>query len=154
MAKVSLPDTDLRPRWRAALHAVGLRCTEQRVAVLSELDGSHAPLTHREMKERLAGFRWDSATIFRNLNDLCEAGLVVRIDAGDHVWRFELRLQAHPNNHAHFLCIVCRAVTCLHDVSIDDAARRLNISSNTSAVEDVLIRGRCAKCQRVPGKSK
>src|SRR5687768_17008524 len=84
----SVPDSRLR--WRTALREAGVRCTEQRLAVLSELETASAPLTHRDVLDRLAEYGWDSATIFRNLNDLCDCGLVARIDVGDHVWRFEL----------------------------------------------------------------
>jgi Fur family ferric uptake transcriptional regulator len=138
----------VRDRGRSALRAAGLKCTEQRLAVLRELERASAPLSHREMLARLSRFRWDPATTFRNLNDLCEAGLVARIDVGDHVWRFELQERTARRNsgHPHFLCLACGTVTCLHEVSTTDAALRLPVPDEVQMVEEVLLKGRCAKC--------
>jgi Fur family ferric uptake transcriptional regulator len=146
--RVSISDPAKRAKWRKALRDAGLKCTEQRLAVLHELELAEVPMSHREMHERLAHFQWDPATTFRNLNDLCEGQLVARIDVGDHVWRFELRPRAtqRPGHHPHFLCVSCGAITCLHEVSVVDAARRLTRSGSAAVVEEVLLKGRCADC--------
>jgi Fur family transcriptional regulator, ferric uptake regulator len=136
-----------RHKWRAALRAVGLKCTEQRLAVLAELETARAPLTHREMSERLAAFAWDQATTFRNLNDLWESGLVTRIDAGDHVWRFELR-HAHgeqSDQHAHFLCITCGEITCLAELPAREAIPAQ--AAGIGQVREVLLKGYCSVCE-------
>jgi Fur family ferric uptake transcriptional regulator len=100
------------------------------------------------MLERLASFHWDPATVFRNLNDLYERGLVARIDAGDHVWRFELhdRGEQSPGVHPHFLCIDCGTVSCLHDISVADTARRWKLPAGIRAIEEVLLKGHCGIC--------
>jgi Fur family ferric uptake transcriptional regulator len=138
-----------RTRWRQALRAAGLKCTEQRLAVLWELENAAAPLSHREMLDRLAPYHWDPATTFRNLNDLCQTELVARIDVGDHVWRFELRERAsqRESQHPHFLCLVCGNITCLHDVSVADAVKKLTPRSGSATVEEVLLKGRCQQCR-------
>lgn len=144
---MSIPDP-ARSRWRHALREVGLKCTEQRLAVLDELDSADAPVSHREMLDRLAHFQWDPATTFRNLNDLCERGLVTRFDLGDHIWRFELRKPAADteSRHPHFVCVACGAITCLHDISVATAARRLRVPSQVQSVDEVLFKGRCKDC--------
>jgi Fur family ferric uptake transcriptional regulator len=118
------------------------------LGVLRELELAESPLSHQDMLLRLADYCWDSATIFRNLRDLCDAGLVIRIDAGDHTWRFELAQRpAHQiARHPHFLCVACGAITCLHDISLSDAGRRLRIPSHVQQVEEVLLKGRCQNC--------
>lgn len=146
--RMSISDPATRSRWREALRVAGLKCTEQRLAVLRELEDAEAPVSHREMFDRLAHFQWDPATTFRNLNDLCDCELVARIDVGDHVWRFELREREsqRQSQHPHFLCVVCGNVTCLHDVYVADAAKRLTPRSGAAVVEEVLLKGRCAQC--------
>jgi Fur family ferric uptake transcriptional regulator len=147
MPRPSLTDPQIRARWRTTLHEAGMKCTEQRLAVLHELALAKEPVSHREMLERLAQYSWDPATTFRNLSDLCEAGLVTRIDAGDHVWRFELRAQGPSDaDHPHFLCVTCGAIVCLHQVAIADALSQLRIPRQVGAVREVLLKGTCADC--------
>jgi Fur family ferric uptake transcriptional regulator len=80
--------------------------------------------------------------------DLAEAGLLVRSDLGDHVWRFERKqTQAgHPGGHAHFVCVDCGGVSCLPALSVrvvraSGAPRALG----TKQVE-VQVKGRCDAC--------
>ena len=74
---------------RSAVRAKGLRATPSRLAVLELLRASDTPMSHGDVADRLATEAWDRATIYRNLTDLAESGLVRRTDVGDHVWRFE-----------------------------------------------------------------
>ncbi|MCU0880848.1 MAG: transcriptional repressor [Pirellulaceae bacterium] len=142
-------DPAVRLRWREVLHSAGIKCTEQRLAVLCELEHAVEPVSHREMLARLADYHWDPATIFRNLNDLCDVGLVRRIDVGDHVWRFELRSsEAERAEHPHFLCVQCGTITCLHEVAMNEALGPLRTSQPTLAVEEVLLKGKCPTCHR------
>jgi Fur family transcriptional regulator, ferric uptake regulator len=141
-------DPDVRLRWREVLHTAGIKCTEQRLAVLRELEQTAEPVSHREMLVRLADYHWDPATIFRNLNDLYDVGLVRRIDVGDHVWRFELRPTGTDSaEHPHFLCVQCGSVTCLHEVAIGEALGKLRMPQHVEAVEEVLLKGRCTTCR-------
>src|SRR5262249_51074671 len=78
-------------RLRGRIHAVGLRSTGSRLAVLRRLEQARTPVTHADIVNDLAPEGFDRATIYRNLIDLTEAGLASRTDLGDHVWRFELR---------------------------------------------------------------
>lgn len=71
-----------RAKWRQRLRDAGLRCTEQRLAVLLELENACVPISHREIMDRVGHLQWDQATTFRNLNDLCVAGILTRFDVG------------------------------------------------------------------------
>ncbi len=133
---------EIRDRVRAA----GLRCTTARLAVMRELAAAGSPVSHAEVADRLAAYGLDKATVFRNLNDLTEVGLVNRTELGDHVWRFELR---DPNasdggQHPHFMCIDCGSVTCLSDVEFDQATRKR--AAQIGVVTEILLKGRCRKC--------
>src|SRR5262245_58722967 len=97
---------------RAVVRARGLRATPSRLAVLELLRASDAPVSHGEVADRLAAHAWDRATIYRNLTDLAEAGLVRRTDVGDHVWRFEAVTEGHAVAHPHFVCTECGSVEC------------------------------------------
>ena len=110
--KTSAPDLDAI---RKTIRDAGLRSTHARVAVLNRLQETEGPLTHAEIADELAPFGYDRATIYRNLVELAEAGLLSRMELGDHVWRFELRRDAdeHDGDHTHFLCVDCGGVSCV-----------------------------------------
>ncbi|MCA9070948.1 MAG: transcriptional repressor [Planctomycetaceae bacterium] len=100
--------------FRSLMRAAGLRCTSARLAVLQHLRQADSPITHAELAEELVPFGFDKDTIFRNLTDLTEAGLLSRNELGDHVWPFEIRDpdDPHEGNHPHFVCIDCGKVAC------------------------------------------
>ena len=140
MAQRSTPD-DLR----TAIRAAKLRATPSRLAVLALLRGEAQPLSHGDVAERLAGQGWDRATIYRNLTDLAEAGLLARADLGDHVWRVEAVGHAAAR-HAHFVCTECGAVACLPGLELSTGAARGLPRSVKQRRVDVQVKGICDAC--------
>lgn len=134
-----LRDEDLR----ALLVQKNLRVTEQRLALLRELAKLRLPVSHAELTERLASSGLDRATVYRNLLALTDAGLLVRTQLGDNVWRFELprgEAGAH-GTHAHFVCTDCGDVSCLPE----DAVVLRGLAAR-SQVSEVQLRGKCGGC--------
>ncbi len=130
-------------RLRQLLQGSGVRVTDQRLKVLHELDQLRMPVSHTELADRLAGNGLDRATVFRNLVSLTEAGILVRTQLGDTVWRYELPRSegsAHTQ-HPHFVCTDCGDVSCLSDKNI--ALKNLPPKSE---VAEIQVRGRCSSC--------
>ena len=130
------------------LRAAGLRSTMARVAVLRELEAAPMPLSHADLVEALSHEGFDRVTLYRNLTDLTEAGLVMRTDLGDRVWRFELKHgdASHHEPHPHFTCTDCGAVTCLPLASVRiTPPRGAPKALSTSSVE-IQLRGLCDRC--------
>jgi Fur family ferric uptake transcriptional regulator len=141
---------DLKEGFRQRLREAGLRATAARVAVLDALTGRAAPLSHAELVEELGQQGWDRATLYRNLTDMAEAGILRRSDMGDHLWRYELQkpekeehgVEAHP----HFLCTTCGEVSCLpDDVLTLQPDPRLPKALQSGTVE-LQVRGICDRC--------
>ena len=136
-----LRDDDLRQ----LLVDRGIRVTEQRMTILRELAKLRLPTSHPELTERLSGSDLDRATVYRNLLSLTEAGLLVKTQLGDNVWRFEL-LQSgatEHREHPHFVCNDCGNIACLpaNSVALRGQAAR-------NQVAEVQLRGRCTDCAR------
>lgn len=131
---------------RGSVRAKGLRATPSRLAVLELLRASDSPMSHGDVADRLASQAWDRATIYRNLTDLAEAGLVARADLGDHAWRFEA-VGAGAAHHPHFVCTECGVVECLPDLEIrvPAATRRAPRALRAREVE-VQVKGVCDAC--------
>ena len=133
---------------QAEIRRHGMRSTGPRVAVLSYLSEANAPLSHTEICEALADKGYDRATIYRNLMDLAEAGVFVRSDLGDHVWRFERKQSraGHSSGHPHFVCVDCGEVSCLPALTVKVvAASGAPKALRTQRVE-VQVKGRCDAC--------
>lgn len=133
---------------RSAVRAKGLRATPSRLAVLELLRGSDTPMSHGDVADRLATQEWDRATIYRNLTDLAEAGLVRRTDVGDHVWRFEAVNGDHEASaHPHFVCTECGTVECLPEIELAVRAPR---SGADSGPRGSMSRGRTSARAKPP----
>ena len=138
----SAPDTS-RDLLKARIRAAGLRATPGRTRVLECLLSSSTPLTHAEVCDRLD--LHDRASLYRNLVDLTNAGLLTRTDLGDRLWRFEVAGDGdhEASAHAHFLCQSCGDVSCLPEeaVSLSDVPTWLQ-----AANVDIQVRGLCNTC--------
>jgi Fur family ferric uptake transcriptional regulator len=143
----ALPNLDeLRDRIRKA----GLRSTGSRISVLRTLETSDHPLSHPEMVGLLADAGYDQATVYRNLCDMTDAGLLARTDLGDHVWRFEVKRggASHSTLHPHFVCMSCGTVECLPDCKVQVGAGRGAPKAVRRQTVAVQLQGRCDDCER------
>ncbi|MGE0321981.1 MAG: Fur family transcriptional regulator [Polyangiaceae bacterium] len=134
---------------REALRTAGLRATIPRVRVLSALGAATTPLSHGDIADGLAEEGFDRATVYRNLIDLTDAGLVRRSDLGDHVWRFELASgdhHEHDDSHAHFVCASCGAVECLPVESVTLSPTRGAPKALKGSDLEIQVRGLCDSC--------
>ncbi len=79
---------------------------------------------------------------------MAEAGLLSRVDLGDHVWRFELRSgdPQHSDDHPHFVCTECGGVSCLSGVEVSIKPSPGTKRSAVGEVTEVLLKGLCAHC--------
>lgn len=105
------------------------------------------PVSHGELVGQLADQGMDRTTVYRNLVDLTDAGLVQRTDLGDHVWRFELKRGGGDElRHPHFTCTDCGAVCCLPEVTLSvKPGRGVPKALNRQKVE-IQLRGVCDDC--------
>lgn len=140
--------TPTRQDFRQQIRQAGLRSTTARVAVLKQLQRATAPMSHAELAEAIVPLGFDRATVYRNLMDLTEAGLVARGEYGDHVWRFELQREAHRHSaeHPHFVCTACGEVSCLTNVNVSITPLPGTQRSLMGSVSEILLKGRCARC--------
>jgi Fur family ferric uptake transcriptional regulator len=132
----------------ATIREAGLRVTQPRLAVLQVLEKQRGPLSHADLITALDGQGFDRVTLYRNLNDLADAGIIARTELGDHVWRFELRkrAEAHSGVHPHFTCTDCGSVSCLPgDVVQISRSGRVPKAVREHSVE-VSLRGVCDRC--------
>ena len=131
---------------RAMVRNVGLRSTHARIAVLRHFHRHGEPQTHADVAGALKHLGFNSTTVYRNLLELADAGLLTRIELGDHVWRFELSGSAAHPVHPHFLCVDCGAVACLDDSEADVRVPQLAKGNPIGQITEVLLKGHCSHC--------
>ena len=107
-----------------------------------------SPQSHADIVADLQPMGFDPTTLYRNLIDLSEAGLVTRRDLGDHVWRFEMQGPAsnHPGGHPHFVCTDCGEVSCLPDGSVKVMPMAGVFRAMAVDNLEVQLKGRCDRC--------
>lgn len=125
------------------IRGVGLRVTASRMAVLRLVRGAERPITHAEVAQALAEETWDRATLYRNLMDLSEAGLLRRVSLGA-VWHFEAigDQPAHP----HFVCTECGGVSCTPAIEIPTQGARRSPKAMRKGEVEVQFHGVCDAC--------
>jgi len=104
-------------------------------------------MSHSEIVAALAQHTWDRSTLYRNLMDLAEAGLLRRSELGDHTWRFEVACDhGHADHTAHFMCRICGAIACLPDLTVTPRSGQTLPKALTDTDIEVRILGRCDAC--------
>lgn len=134
----------------ALLKETGLRKTVARTHLLQCVADLASPKTQAEICELLSEHGFDTSTIFRGLADLTEAGLVVRIDPGDHIWRFEMRDRdsngkLKSTHHPHVICTRCGTMRCLQNNLLQNCEQEIH----GWTVDELNLRGLCPQCQRL-----
>ena len=132
---------------RALLAELGLRPTEQRLAVLAELAGDPNGATAQELHDRLrgGGSRVGLATVYRTLSALNEAGAVDALAhrPGEAVYRL-----CGTGHHHHLVCESCGRVVELSECDLEPWLAKLGETHGfTVTRHSVEVSGLCARCR-------
>ena len=128
---------------KRSLDASGLRCTPQRHAVMAFLMGHNRHPTAVEIFEAVNRVdpRSSKATIYNNLRDLVQAGLVREVAIEGRAARFDVK----GTLHHHFICDHCGNVEDMewYDVPLPVSSC---IGKRTLREYELIFRGLCKKC--------
>jgi Fur family transcriptional regulator, ferric uptake regulator len=132
----------------AMIRGAGLRVTSSRTAVLAALRDTAVPLSHADVAAKLEHLGVDRTTVYRNLIDLAEAGVLRRSDVG-HTWRFEFAArddEHEAGQHPHFVCTDCGKVACLPAGTVALKAVRGVPTALRRGNLEIQLRGLCDAC--------
>lgn len=128
---------------KQALENAGLRCTPQRYAVMAFLLENPGHPTAVEVFEAVNRLdpRSSRATIYNNLRDLVQAGLVREVAVEGRAARFD----AKGVRHHHFICDNCGNVEDLEwfDVPVPTPG---SLGRRVLRECELNVRGLCTKC--------
>lgn len=124
------------------------KITGPRQAILEVLRRHQHPLTNKEIHSSLGKEECDLATVYRNLKTLEEMRMVVRVDFGDGIARFELADGSSEEHHHHLICTECSRVVelteCLPVQLEQQIAARYRFTQVTHRLE---FFGICPRCR-------
>lgn len=121
------------------LREAGLRATRPRLDVLAWLDDHHG---HHAADEVTAATGRARASIYKVLEDLVEAGLVLMADAGPGRTLYE----AGAAFHHHFVCRSCGRIVDVPCRGDDRPCLDAGLPGAEVDTAQVIYRGRCADC--------
>ncbi len=135
---------------KSELRASGLRLTVSRLAVFALLRKVAKPLSYTDVLHLLGNESWDKATLYRNLIDLCEVGLIQEVDVGGKVIRYELKGKK-AIHHSHFVCTSCGDIQCFPTFTLnateDQKTHEDKLPKSIQAgLVDIQVRGCCDTC--------
>jgi Fur family transcriptional regulator, ferric uptake regulator len=130
------------------MSAAGLRQGGARVAVVQYLAEQSCCRSAQEIFDgiRGTGRPVGIASVYRALDTLSALRLVLRIDIGDGVARYE-PTQADGHHHHHLVCGRCGSVEPFEDPTLERALVRV-AESHGYAMDghDVVLHGACGDC--------
>ena len=135
-------------RARDAFEQRGLRLTDLRLRVMTEIAASHHAIGAYEIIERLAekGIRLAPVSVYRAIEALIEAGVVHRLESRNAYFACHA---AHASQRPHVVmsCGACHAIAEVAAdpvfAAIDAATNRAGFTAHARIVE---VAGRCAHC--------
>ncbi|HIJ67161.1 MAG TPA: transcriptional repressor [Planctomycetes bacterium] len=121
-----------------------LRRTAGRLAVLSTLIEAGRPLTHEQIRARLAEAAPDKVTIYRILENFLEVDIVHKAFLRKRAWHFELADRCTARQcHPHFTCTSCNRTYCFTDAVLPMAKSPKGFTVHHQRVQ---LEGLCPDC--------
>ncbi len=124
----------------------GLKLTPQRMVIFRILSECNQHVTVDEVYQK-ASIEYPMlslATVYRNMEQMVESGLLTRLDLGGASMRYDTNLEEHH----HFVCSKCGRVS---DVYLDDVnykldERRSQLGNAKVNSLDLHLQGTCGEC--------
>ena len=124
--------------------------TEQRKLLLRFLQqNSDRQFFIEEITEQLCSSQNISASsVYRNINDMIEAGLVARFPApGSRQFLYQYLGDEHCRSHIHMKCESCGQLIHLDDLAMQQIMSSLEHSKSfTVNIQKTILYGTCAHC--------
>lgn len=119
-----------------------MRYSKQRELILETLKGLHSHPTAEELYELVRAKKPEISlgTVYRNLNQLAENSIIMRISGAGTSDRFDY----NEISHYHFRCVECgsvRDINPLYTAEIADLAEKLG-------AQNILAEGVCECCRK------
>ena len=133
--------------FRRMIRQMGLKVTQQRMAILESLSAGRAHVTAQEVFE-LVNAKYPEigfATVYRFLRKMAEQNMVTEVRMGGLPARYELTPRRH---HDHLTCVQCGQIVEFESPQIETLQEMVAKEHNFRLTHHVLeLYGICPRCQ-------
>ena len=130
------------------LYHRNLKRTSCREGIIEVVMNAGEALSENEIRERLRG-NYDRTTFYRSFKTLEEHAILHKIVVDNQLVKYALDTTVtHLDAHAHFYCQQCQTVRCMENIPV---ARYQLPDGYQDVATEVLIKGTCATCKKLPG---
>lgn len=136
-----------KQNFRRMIREMGLKVTQQRLAILESLSGGQAHVTAQEVYEEVhesypeIGF----ATVYRFLRKMAESEMVTEVRMGGLPARYELTPRRH---HDHLTCTKCGLIVEFEKPEIERLQEEVAEQNGFQLTSHVLeLYGLCPRCK-------
>lgn len=123
-----------------------MRVTDSRSEVLEKFLASKKTLNHNDLEFAL-GSKFDRVTLYRTLHSFVKQGILHKIADNDGSLQYALcedcGHERHDDEHVHFKCMICNAITCLDHVRLPLIKLPDGYSYQSG---EMMITGTCKSC--------
>lgn len=121
-----------------------MRYSKQREVILEDVQNRYDHPTAYDIYETVKTVIPDIslATVYRNLKQLSENGLVNQVEVANDNDRFDSTL----DTHAHFVCSCCKECTDVPKMSSKEVMKYLDKNFVIESI-NIVIKGICDKCK-------
>lgn len=133
------------------LRAAGYKITRPRERLAQVLEETDRHTTIEELYDLVndQGFLISQATVYRNVRLLEELNLLVKIDLGDGMDRYELKTPHEDHHHHHLVCNYCKLVKEVHGDFLDKLELELEERFDFEILDHKLtFYGICSSCKK------
>ena len=124
----------------------GLKLTPQRMVIFRILSESNQHVTVDQVYQKASAEypMLSPATVYRNMEQMVDAGLLTRLDLGGSSMRYDTNLEEHH----HFVCTECGKVSdvYLEDIQYKMDANRSHLEKAKINSLDLHLQGICEEC--------
>lgn len=138
---------DMNPDLLRLIHQHGLRLTPQRKLILDVIhqSGGHLTIDQIYRRVRIQNEGVNLATVYRNLDVLCDLRLVVAADMGGGIRVYEI---AGEQPHHHLVCRSCGAIVQIDHSLVIQMFRQIERYYQFSIdMDHMALFGLCARCR-------
>lgn len=132
--------------FKRIIRDMGIKVTQQRIAILEALSGGRAHVTAQEVFEKVnakypeIGF----ATVYRFLRKMAEQNFVTEVRMGGLPARYELTPRRH---HDHLTCVKCSLIVEFESPQIETLQELVARDHNFKLTHHILeLYGVCPRC--------
>ena len=135
----------------SSIRGLHLKVTPKRLAILDILSGEPGYVgpekVWQKMKDRFG--KIGLSTVYRNLEELSEGGLIIKIVHPDRKLYYYFCHNTEGRHHHHFVCVSCRRVLDLSFCGMDEIEKEVEGNLKGSVIGHLLqVFGLCERCGR------